>query len=108
MLPTGKLHKEPEKLELNNFPAMYMGRFYRNRADNVNSFLGSNFYRKITSDYDIPSDDIKKYILTARDFAKGMQTDINHYVTKDTINNASFRQKLDPISKSILRRQNPL
>ena len=34
--------------------------------------------------------------------------DINHYVTKDRLNNASFRQKLDPISKNILRRQNPL
>ena len=29
-------------------------------------------------------------------------------MTKDRINNASFRQKLDPISKNILRRQNPL
>ena len=37
-----------------------------------------------------------------------MQTDINHYVTKDRINNASFRQKLDLISKNILRKQNPL
>ena len=42
------------------------------------------------------------------DFTKGIQTDINHYVTKDKINNASFRQKLDPISKNILRKQNPL
>lgn len=37
-----------------------------------------------------------------------MQTDINHYVTRDRINDASFRQKLDPISKNIIRRQNPL
>ena len=37
-----------------------------------------------------------------------MQTDINHYVTRDRIKDASFRQKLDPISKNILRRQNPL
>ena len=29
-------------------------------------------------------------------------------MTKDRINNASFRQKLDPISKNVLRRQNPL
>ena len=29
-------------------------------------------------------------------------------MTRDRINNASFRQKLDPISKNILRRQNPL
>ena len=37
-----------------------------------------------------------------------MQTDIDHYVTRDRINNASFRQKLDPVSKNIIRRQNPL
>ena len=37
-----------------------------------------------------------------------MQSNINHYVTKDRINNASFQQKLDRISKNILRRQNPL
>ena len=29
-------------------------------------------------------------------------------MTRDRINNGSFRQKLNPISKNILRRQNPL
>ena len=29
-------------------------------------------------------------------------------MTRDRINNDSFRQKLNPISKNILRRQNPL
>ena len=42
------------------------------------------------------------------DFAKGMQTDINNYATRDRTNNASFSQKLDPMKKNILRRQNPL
>ena len=37
-----------------------------------------------------------------------MQTEINHYVTRDRINDASFRQKLGPISKNIPRRQNSL
>ena len=35
-----------------------------------------------------PSGDIQKYILATSDFAKGMQIDINHDVTKDRINNA--------------------
>ena len=51
---------------------------------------------------------MQKYIYTTSDFAKGMQTDINHYVTRDRINNASFRQKLNPISKNNLGRQNSL
>ena len=29
-------------------------------------------------------------------------------MTRDRVNNASFRQKLDPISKNILRSQNPV
>ena len=51
---------------------------------------------------------MSKYIFATSDFAKSIQTDINPYVTRDRINDASFRQKLDPISKNILRRQNPL
>ena len=35
-----------------------------------------------------------------------MQDDISMYITKDRLNNASFRQKLDPIAKNIFRRQN--
>ena len=70
--------------------------------------LGSDFYRKIANDANILSEDVQKYILVTGDFAKGIQTDINHYVNRGRINNASFRQKLDPISKNILRRQNPI
>ena len=62
----------------------------------------------MANDFNMPSDDIEKYILATSFFAKGIQTDINHYVSRDKINNANFRQKLDPISKSILKRQNPL
>ena len=56
----------------------------------------------------MPPEDVQKYILATSDFSKGIQNEINHYVTKDRINDASYRQKLDPISKNIFRRQNPL
>ena len=94
-LPTGKLHKKTKKSRLKNFPAGYVGSFYKNLADNVDNFLGFDFYGRIANDSDKPSEDVQKYILANSDFAKGMQTDINHYVTRDRINNASFRQKLD-------------
>ena len=108
LLPTNKLYKKEETLQLKNFPARYVGSFYRNLSDNVDNFLGSDFYSRITADADIPKEDVQKYILATSDFAKSIQTDINHYVTRDRINDASFRQKLDPISRNILRRQNPL
>ena len=75
-----------------------MRKFYRDLADKVDhDFLGSDFYGRIAGDADVPSDDVQKYILANSDFTKGIQTDINHYLTKGRINNASFRQKLDPI-----------
>ena len=102
LLPTGKLHEKAKKRRLKNFPAGYVGSFYRNLVDNVENFIGSDFYGRIANDSNIPAEDVQKYILATSDFAKGMQSDINHYVTKDKINNASFRQKFDPISKNIL------
>ena len=105
-LPTGKLLQKTKKKRLKNCPSGYIGRFYRNLADIVDNFGGSEFYARIVNDFDIPSDDVQKSFIAAIDFAKGMQTDINHYVTKDKIIKASFSQKLDTISKSIIRKQN--
>ena len=77
-------------------------------TENVDTFSGSDFYGRITSDADLPSEDVKKYLLATSDFSKGIQNDINNYVTRDRINSSSFRQKLDPIAKNIIRRQNPV
>ena len=63
---------------------------------------------QISSDSNINNEDVQKYILATSHFSKSIQTDVNHYVTKDKINDASFRQKLYPISKNIIRRQNPI
>ena len=98
--------KKENTKRLKNFPAGYVGNFYRNLADKVDT--SSDFFAQISNDVSIPRDDVQKYLLVTSDFAKSIQTDINHYVIRDRINNASFRQKLDPISKNTLRRQNPL
>ena len=107
-LSTVKLRKKPKQSRLKNFPVGHVGSFYRDLADNVDNFLGPDFYGRIANDANIPSEDVQKFILATSDFTKGMQNDINHSVTRDRINNASFRQKLDTIRKNILRRQNPL
>ena len=108
LLPTNRLYKKEKTERLKNFPAGDVGSFYRNLADNVDNFTGSDFYSQIAADANLPKEDVQKYILATSNFAKSIQTDINHYLTRDMINDASFRQKLDPISKNILRRQNPL
>ena len=105
-MPTNKLYKKEDTKQLKNFPADYARSFYRNMVDKIDD--SSDFFARITEDVDIPKEDVQKYILGTSDFAKSIQTDINHYFTRDRINDASFRQRLDLISKNILRGQNPL
>ena len=81
LLPTNNLYKKEDTRQLKNFLAGYVWSFYRNLADNVDNFIGSDFYSRITADADIPREDVQKYILATSDFAKSIQTDINHYVT---------------------------
>ena len=47
LLPTNKLVKKENTKRLKNFPAGYVGKFYRNLADNVDNFLSSDFYSRI-------------------------------------------------------------
>ena len=96
-----------ETKKLNNFSGAYAGKFNQDLANNVGSATTSDFYSRIANDFDVPSEGIQKYLLPTSGFAKGVQTDINHYVMGDRLNNASFRQKLGPLAKKIFRRQNP-
>ena len=93
---------------MKNVPAGYVGKFYRNLASNVNNAVFSECYGRIVNHANIPSNDVQKYLLATSDFPKVMQDDINHYVTRDRLNYASFRQGLDPISKNILQCQSRL
>ena len=79
LLPTNKLYKKENTRKHKNFSAGYMGSFCRNLADNIDT--SSDFYSQIAADADIPREDVQKYILATSDFAKSIQTDINHYVT---------------------------
>ena len=42
LLPTNKLYKKENTRQLKNFPAGYVGNFYRNLADNIDN--GSDFF----------------------------------------------------------------
>ena len=76
LLPTNKLYKKEDTRQVKNFPAWYVGSFYRNLADNID--IGPDFYSRINADANIPREDVQKYILVTSDFAKSIQTDINH------------------------------
>ena len=103
-LPTDKLHRKTEAKILTNFPANFVGRFYRKLANNVDSAVNSHFYGRNDND----TEDVKKSLLASSDFTKGIQDDIHLYITHDRPNNASLRKRLDPISKNVILRQNSL
>ena len=44
LLLMNKFCKKEKRNRLQNFPAGYVGSFYRNLADNVDNFVGSDFY----------------------------------------------------------------
>ena len=85
-----------------------MGKFYRNLAQDINSSVNEHFFGKIANNAETPSEDVQKYLLATSDFTEDMQDNINLNFTRDRLNNASFRQTLDPIAKNVFRKQNPL
>ena len=42
------------------------------------------------------------------DFCEEIQGELDLYVTNNRLNEASFRRRLDPISKSIITNKNPI
>ena len=85
-----------------------MGRLYRNLPQNADSVVGPEFFGRIAVDTNMPTEDVQIYLLATSNFGKRMQDDINLFVTRDRLNNASFRQKLVPIEKNVFQRQNSL
>ena len=63
LLRTGKRHKKTKKSRLKNFPAGFVGSFYRNLADNVDKFIRSVFYGRIANDSNMLSETFKNISL---------------------------------------------
>ena len=61
--------------------------------------------RKIVSE--ASGEDAKNYLLTTSKYGKQIQEDIDPYITRDRLKETSFRRKLDPVAKSVIRKQNP-
>ena len=47
------------------------------------------------------SKDVKKFVLANSNFVEEIQGELDLYVTNNRLNKASFRRRLDPISKNI-------
>ena len=87
--PMGKLNKKNKVKNLNNLSSNFETDFYKNLLENVDSSLDSDFQRKIVSE--APSKDFKNYLLTTSEYGKQIQEDIDLYITRDRLNEPSFR-----------------
>ena len=90
-LAFGKLYKKTRVKKLKNLPSNFETDFYKNWLDNVDSSFDLNFQRKIVSE--APNENVKNYLLATSKFGKHMQEDINLYITRDRLNETSFRRK---------------
>ena len=70
--------------------------------------LPSTVANKILAEVQLLTDDIKNFLLGTSDYARGIQLDIDLYVTRGRHNQASFAHKLDPTEKNVWRTENPL
>ena len=89
-LPYGKLHKKEEIKKLNNLTSNYSRLFYKDRANDVDVDLPSTAANKILAEGQPLTDDIKNFLLGTSDYARGIQSDIDLYVTRGRHNQASF------------------
>ena len=75
-MPAGKLHRKTKTKKVENFPIGYVGKFYRNLAQDIDSSVNRDFYGKIASEVEVLSEDVQKYLLATSDFTRSMQDDI--------------------------------
>ena len=108
-LPYARIHKKEETKRLNNRPGNFVETFYKDWMDWLDVI---DFSRDIDFQQEVLknrlSEYINKYLLATSEFGQEMQDEIDLYVTIDRLNEASFRRKLDPISKNIIENRNPI
>ena len=96
-----RIHKKEETKRLNNLPSNFAESFYRDSFDGIDFSHETDFQQKIVKN--TPIEDVKSYFLGTSEFGNEIEGDINLYVTSNRLNEASFRQKLDSVSKNITK-----
>ena len=104
-LPRNRIHKKEETKKL-NLPSDFVESFYKDFLDGIDFSQDNDFQQQLVTN---PlSEDVKKFLLVIRNFGEERQGELDLYVTNNRLNEASFRRRLDPISKSIITNKNPI
>ena len=97
--------KEPTK-KLNNLPPNFVESFYKDWLDGIDFSRDADFQQSIENK--TLSEDVKKFLFALIDFGNKIQGGLNLYGMCGKLNSAGFRRKFDPISKNVIRNQNPI
>lgn len=104
-LPGNRIHKKSETKRL-NLPSNFVESFYKDWLDRIDFSQETNFQQQFVNE---PlSEDVRNFILATSDFGEEMQGEQDLYVTIKRLNEASFKRRLEPISKNILRNKSPI
>ena len=96
-----RMHKTEETKILKNLSSNFVESFYRDWLDIIDFSHNTDFQQEIVKN--TPSEDVKKYLLATSKFRNEIQNEIYLYVINNRLNEASFRRKLDPVSKNIIK-----
>lgn len=100
-LSCNRIHKKGETKRLNNLPSNFVESFYKDWLDNINFFQDIDFQQQLVNN--TSSKDVKRYLLGTSEFGEEIQGKIDLCVANNRLNKTSFRRKLDPISKNIIK-----
>ena len=83
-----------------------MSLFKKNFLNGIDFSQDNDFQQQLVTN---PlSEDVKKFLLAIRNFGEERQGELDLYVTNNRLNEASFRRRLDLISKNFIRNKNPI
>ena len=101
-----KFIKEEPTKKLNNLPTNFVESFYKDWLNGIDFSEDTDFQQSVVNK--TPSEDDKKFLLATNNFGNEIQGELNLYRMDGKLNNASFRRKLYPISKNVIRNKNPI
>ena len=97
-LPGNRIHKKVKKKRL-NLPSNFVESFYKDWHYRIDFSQETDFQQQLVNE---PlSEDVRNFILATSDFGEEMQGEQDLYGTINRLNEASFRRRLEPISKNI-------
>ena len=105
-LSHARIHKKESTKKLSDPPINFVECFCKDWVNEIDFSGDIDFQQPVVNK--TLSEDINKFVLATSDFGNKIPGELNLYRMGGKLNSASFRRKLDPIFKNVIRNQNPI